>query len=313
MEQSWLEHLETLLATTLPHVEVGVGDDAAVLAIKSQRLVVTTDALTEGVDFRLAHDDASLIGRKSLAVNLSDIAAMAAEPLAAVVAVVLPRDAAREIADALYRGMRTLADEFNVPLVGGDTNTWDGGLVITVTALGTATPRGVWRRNGAVAGDRLLVTGQLGGSILGHQFTFTPRVREASWLRDSATVHAAIDISDGLSLDLSRLTRASGCGGIIDAASVPIADAARRLDGDPLVHALTDGEDFELLLAVPPDEAARLVEQQPLRERFGVVLTDIGECIVDSGQWLRSEAGTITPHKPRGYEHTQNSAAGNSS
>lgn len=302
MERDWLQYLETLLGTPSRGVEIGVGDDAAVLAATSRRMVVTTDALTEGVDFRLAVDDAVLIGRKSLAVNLSDLAAMAAEPLAVVVAVVLPKQSPRATADLLYRGVRELADEYRVAIVGGDTNIWDGGLVVSITAMGLAMPRGVWRRNGAVVGDRLLVSGPLGGSILGHQFTFTPRVREAMWLNEHCDIHAAIDISDGLSLDLARLVSASRCGAVIDVASVPIAEAARQLKGAPLEHALGDGEDFELLLAIPPETAAHLVAAQPLRDLFGTTLFDIGECVTDAGMWLRDATG-LTPYAPRGFLH----------
>ena len=119
------------------------------------------------------------VGRKAMAVNLSDIAAMAGRPVAAVVSVGLPRRGGRALAEELYHGLREVADAFDTPIVGGDTNSWDGPLVITVTLLGEATARGAVRRNGARPGDWLLATGPLGGSILGKHLDFTPRVREA--------------------------------------------------------------------------------------------------------------------------------------
>ena len=159
-------------------------------------------------------------------------------------------------------------------IAGGDTNSWDGPLVLSVTLLGTTTPRGPLCRGGARPGDWIVVTGAFGGSILGRHLDFEPRVAEALLLAERYRLHAGIDASDGLSLDLSRVATESGCGAMVDLASVPVAEDARRLaanlaDGStPLDHALGDGEDFELILAVPPDEAARMLAQQPLARRW---------------------------------------------
>src|SRR6516164_2149642 len=149
-----------------PRVLIGPGDDTAALALApGAPCLVTTDMLLEGSCFRLAEDGPRRVGRKAMAVNLSDIAAMAGVPVAAVVSVGLPRQGGRELAEELYLGMREVADAFDTAIVGGDTNSWDGRLVLSVTLLGEATPRGVVRRSGARVGDRLLVTGPLGGSI----------------------------------------------------------------------------------------------------------------------------------------------------
>src|SRR5207253_7470006 len=230
-------------------VLLGPGDDTAALGWPADTpCLVTADMLLEGSCFLLAEAGPRRVGRKAMAVNLSDIAAMAGRPVAAVVSVGLPRRGGRALAEELYRGLREVADAFDTAIVGGDTNSWDGPLVISVTLLGEATGRGPVRRSGARPGDWLLVTGPLGGSILGKHLDFTPRVREALRLHEAADLRAMIDVSDGLAADLQHICRESGCGAVLDAGRIPIADAARALnDGRaPLEHALTDGEDFEL-------------------------------------------------------------------
>src|SRR5881227_3924542 len=173
---------------------VGLGDDAAVLRVSNDaNLVATTDMLMDGVDFELGRHEAERIGRKALAVNLSDLAAMAAAPLSALVSLALPRQGGESLAKRLYEGMLPLAAEFDCPIAGGDTNSWAGPLVISVTALGEVTPERRWLRSGAQPGDAIVVTGHFGGSILGQQFDFIPRIREALWLAENVTVHAAID------------------------------------------------------------------------------------------------------------------------
>src|SRR5215471_11757119 len=163
---------------THPNVLVGPGDDAAVVAGQGN-LLVTTDMLLDGSCFRLAEPGPRRVGRKAMAVNLSDIAAMAGKPVAAVVSVGLPRTGGRAVGEDLYRGLREMADAFDVALVGGDTNSWEGPLVISVTVLGEATERGPVRRSGARTGDWLFVTGPLGGSIRGKHLNFIPRVHES--------------------------------------------------------------------------------------------------------------------------------------
>ncbi|MDR1052973.1 MAG: thiamine-phosphate kinase, partial [Planctomycetaceae bacterium] len=170
-----------------------LGDDAAVWGGK----VFTVDMLTEGVDFVLAEVEAELIGRKAIAVNLSDVAAMGAVPEVVLVAVSLPSgdsDKNLLLAEKLYAGMEPLLQKYNVKIIGGDTNCWSGGLVISVTAIGSVLPQGAFKRAGAKADDAILVTGELGGSILSHQFLFEPRIFEAIYLNENYSVHAAIDI-----------------------------------------------------------------------------------------------------------------------
>jgi thiamine-monophosphate kinase len=235
-----------------------------------------------------------------MAVNLSDIAAMAGRPVAAVVSVGLPRTGGRALDEELYRGLREVADAFDTAIVGGDTNCWEGGLVISVTVLGEASERGPVTRAGARPGDWLLVTGPLGGSIRGKHLDFTPRVREALRLHAAADLHAMIDVSDGLAADVAHICQESRCGAVLRASSIPISEDARRMGDDlsPLAHALGDGEDFELVCAVAPDDGRRLLQTQPVP---GVTLSHIGECVAE-GLWLE-EDGQRRPLEPRGYVH----------
>jgi thiamine-monophosphate kinase len=285
-----------------PRVIVGPGDDCAVIAMTpAVPCLVTTDMLMEGIDFVLAEAGAHRVGHKALAVNLSDIAAMGGRPRAAVVSVALPRGGTERIARELYEGMRALADAFDTPIAGGDTNTWDGGLVISVTLLGEPGPQGPIRRNGARPGDWLMVTGALGGSLQGKHLDFTPRVREALALQEHATVHAMIDISDGLAADVNHLCTESRCGAALAAESIPVSDAARRSsDGrTQLEHAMGDGEDFELAFAVTPADGAHLLCSQPIA---GITLHRIGEFTAEEGLVLMQH-GQARPLLPTGYVH----------
>jgi thiamine-monophosphate kinase len=240
------------------------------------------------------------VGRKAMAVNLSDIAAMAGRPIAAVVSVGLPRRGGRALAEELYLGLREVADAFDTAVVGGDTNSWEGPLVLSVTILGEATERGPVRRSGAQVGDWLLVTGPLGGSILSKHLEFTPRVREALQLHAIADLHAMIDISDGLAADVWHICTESRCGAVLRAESIPLTPEAHQMtDGrTPLEHGLADGEDFELVFAVGPEEGRRLIETQPVP---GITLSHIGDC-VEAGLWLE-EQGQRRPLEPTGYVH----------
>lgn len=305
MEADLIAHLRRRLPAH-PLLRLGIGDDAAVLRMADvEECVITVDMMMDQVDFELGQVDARRIGRKALAINLSDLAAMASEPLAGVVAVALPRSGGMNLAVELYEGMLPLAEQFELAIAGGDTNSWNGPLVICVTLLGKLTARGALRRGGARPGDRLLVTGSLGGSILGRHLDFQPRVREALALMRGYELHAGMDISDGLSIDLARLTAESGCGAEVWTDAVPIAEDAYRLvdqlaDGSsPLEHALNDGEDFELLIAAPPEEAERMLAEQPL----DLPLTMIGEFVAEPGVWQVGATRERLPMVPRGYQH----------
>lgn len=288
-----------------PGVQLGIGDDAALLApTPGSELVVTTDMLMDQVDFLWTTHDPALIGRKCLAVNLSDLAAMAAKPVSAFVSLAIPRSERFAKVQQLLNGLLDLAAEFEVEIAGGDTNTHDGPLVVSVTAMGEVPSGKAWKRTGAKPGDRILLTGPLGGSILEKQFTFTPRVREALAWRNVGDVRAAIDISDGFSLDLSRLLRASAAGAVIDQDRFPIAPAAHQRSSDsgksPFQHALGDGEDFELILCAERSAAATLLD---FAKRSGQTLLDIGEVTQGDAMLLREPSGQLVPLPVAGYEH----------
>ena len=288
-------------ASSAPGLQVGIGDDAAVWQFGGKQILLTTDVLMEEVDFRLSEASARQIGRKAMAVNLSDIAAMAGRPLAALVGVALPKSRGFEFARELHEGLQSLADEFGVAIIGGDTNTWDHPLVVSVTVIGEATERGPVRRSGAKPGDWLFVTGPLGGSIAGKHLSFTPRVREALELHQAVDLHAMIDLSDGLSADLYHILDESGVGATLIADAIPIADSARQMtDGrSPLEHALCDGEDFELLFAVSAADGRKLLEGES-----NIVAIHIGEIESASGCRLRDSDGSIKPLVRSGWEHS---------
>ncbi len=286
-----------------PRIRIGPGDDAAALVPPTSDLLVTTDMLTESVDFLLPEAGARQVGRKAMAVNLSDIAAMAGRPIAAVVAVAMPMTAtnSREIAEELFLGLREVADRYDTPIVGGDTNSWPGKLVICVTVLGEATGRGPVSRSGARPGDWIFLTGPVGGSILGRHLEPTPRIREAIRLHELVQLHAMVDVSDGLAADLHHILEESGCGAVLDAEKIPIhPDAVERAKvtlRPPLDHALADGEDFELVFTVSPEDGEKLLETSPIPG-----LTKIGEC-VESGFWLQ-EKGVRRELHPTGWTHS---------
>jgi len=301
MEAELIKRIRSMPGTEL------IGDDAAVIGDN----IITVDMLTEGVDFLLAETPPQWIGRKALAVNLSDIAAMGGVPKWIFMAVALPKSGpskndALELAEQLLVGARPLIDKYNLVLAGGDTNTWEGGLVVSITVIGNVTKNGVFRRSGGKAGDRILVTGKLGGSILRHQFFFEPRIAEALHLNEHYEIHAAIDISDGLSLDLNRLAIESRLGATIYESKIPIAEDAVKLSQQsgrlPIDHALSDGEDFELLFTVAPPEAEKLLSMQPFRSS-GVTLYNIGELTSEAGLRIVSANGISNPLTPKGFEH----------
>ncbi|QEL13163.1 thiamine-monophosphate kinase [Limnoglobus roseus] len=278
-------------------VLIGPGDDCAALSPGRSPWLITTDMLMDGTDFVLAEVGPHRVGLKAMAVNLSDLAAMAGRPVGVVVSVALPRGD-DTLGRDLYHGLREMADSFGVPIVGGDTNSWAGPLVISVTAFGEA-ERPV-RRNGAKPGDWLFVTGPLGGSILGHHLDFTPRIAEALRLHETVDLHAMIDISDGLSADLHHILEESRCGAVLHAEAIPIAEAARQLTQQssktPLEHALGDGEDFELVFAVSPEDGEKLLREPPVQ------VWKIGECVAD-GYWIEEQKNR-RPLVPTGWVHS---------
>lgn len=278
--------------------QAGNADDCAVLEPTSHKFLLTTDILMDGTDFLLKEAGPRAVGRKAMAVNLSDIAAMGGRATGALLGLVLPQSAdAGEIAREIYLGAEELAAEFGVRIVGGDTNSWAGGLVVSITALGESPECGPLLRSGAKPGDAIFVTGPCGGSILGRHLNPRPRLNEIAEVMRLVSISACIDISDGLTADLQHILDASRCGAILDADAIPIhADAIKlsnRTGKTALEHALGDGEDFELLFAVPAAQA------EELRDHPSAIR--IGEC-AKSGLNLREATG-IRTLAPAGWTH----------
>jgi thiamine-monophosphate kinase len=298
------------LTRSLPRNEavvVGAGDDCAVLdvGLPDRLLLFKTDAVVEGIHYTSAAPPEK-IGHKALARCLSDIAAMAGTPTAALITIGLPRGFKPEFVERIYAGMNELARQHGVAIVGGETTTNPDCLFISVSMLGSV-PRGkVLLRSGAKLGDAIFVTGELGGSLAGKHLEFEPRLNEARWLADQFPIHAMIDLSDGLAGDLRHLLNAS-VGAELLKDSVPISRAARQAAkaGDAakpaFVAALTDGEDFELLFTVASKEAVPLLDAWK-RQFPGLRLTCIGKIIAGEGIKLRDKTGvrSLTAH---GYVH----------
>ncbi len=264
-------------------VPIGIGDDAALLApTPGEEVIVTTDMLMDGRHFVVGQSSPELIGRKALAVNLSDIAAMAGRPLAAFISWALPRHGGRDLAQSLYSGIADLALTFDVAIAGGDTNSWDGPLVINITLVGETVGQRRILRSGARPGDWIFVTGPVGGSLLsGRHFALTPRVREAQELVQRVRVSAMLDLSDGIASDLRHILCQSGVGATLDANSIPIhSDVDPALpNSERLRRALTDGEDFELLLTTSPTDGEVLLADSSLDWkpiRIGVIDHQLG-------------------------------------
>lgn len=285
-----------------PRLAVGIGDDAALVGFpRSAGCLVTVDMLMEGVDFTIPPATPRQIGWKSLAVNLSDIAAMAGKPVACVVSVALPRQNGFVLGQGLMEGIVECADQFGVALAGGDTNTWDGPLVVSITVLGEPTPKGPVLRGGALPGDWIMTTGSFGASIVGKHLDFTPRVAEALALGQAVSLHAMIDVSDGLAADLWHILDESGVGAMIDADAIPLSPqaVACRDEKSPLEHALADGEDFELLFTVSPADGQALLHASP----FDTPLSHIGQITAGRDCLLRSADGTLVALAAMGWKH----------
>jgi thiamine-monophosphate kinase len=248
------ELVRRLVADLPQSVEVvtGPGDDCAVVQPVSRgRLqLLKTDCVVEGVHF-LKDTPPEKVGWKALARVVSDIASMGGTPQHALVTLVLPPEQSVAWVESLYTGLRLCAARYGVSIVGGETAR-GGGVVISVSLTGWAPARQVLRRDGARAGDAIFVTGTLGGSIRGRHLDFEPRVAEAQWLAGNFRVQAMMDLSDGLARDLPRMAAASGVGFVLEEGNLPVNE------GCTPDQAWSDGEDYELLFAVPSRVARKL-------------------------------------------------------
>ena len=293
---------------TNQNVLVGAGDDCAVLdfGLPDKLLLFKTDAVVEGIHFT-KDTPPEKIGHKALARCLSDIAAMAGTATAALVTIGLPKDFEPAFIGKIYDGMSALAKKCGVAMVGGETTANPGRIFISVALLGTVARGKQILRCGAKAGDAIFVSGELGGSRSGKHLEFEPRLAEARWLAEHFSIHAMIDLSDGLAGDLRHILKASGVGAELLKTAVPISRAAKlqmrtRASNKPaFAAALTDGEDFELLFTIAGGNAVKLLDAW--KKQFpGLKLSCIGRIVAGGGVTIRDKNGTRALNED-GYVH----------
>jgi thiamine-monophosphate kinase len=321
-EHAIIERIRAASPAPPDWVVVGMGDDAAVVESARNHLeVVTTDVFVEGVHFDRRYVPSSAIGHKALAVNLSDLAAMGAEPRGAVLSLVLPPGLPVAELDEIIGGWLALASRYDVALLGGNVSRSPGPLVIDVTAFGTVKPRRVLTRSGAKPRDVLYVSGAIGAAAAGFRLLSggsegtavdagcserflrpDPRVRLGLLLGRNRVASACVDLSDGFADAVRQLAAASRVGAEIDADAIPVPDAVRRLAAaegrDPIEVAVSGGEDYELLFTVPPRRRRALESVLKLAK---VPCARVGT-IVPGGGLLLARQGARRP-LPAGYTH----------
>ena len=270
----------------------GSGDDCAVLKLnKTSFQLFTCDMIVEGVDF-FKTADFRLVGRKALAISISDIAACGGIPKHAVVALGLPGDMPVHQIDRLSQGLFNLARKFNINIVGGDISA-SSKLIIDVSMLGVVEKNKLCLRQGAKAGDIIMVTGEFGGAIKGKHLKFTPRLKEAQFLVNNFKINAMIDVSDGLVQDLGHILERSCVGAVLYESLIPLSKQARGTE-----EALCSGEEFELLFTASRDQASKIIKSA--KYRFKV----IGEIMPESfGLRLINYKNRYSKLKLRGYRH----------
>jgi len=289
-------------------VVTGAGDDCAVLdlGMPDKLILFKTDAVVEGVHFTREMPPEK-IGRKALARCLSDIAAMAGTPLAALVTIALPDGFDAEFVVKIYDGLNSLAEKHGVAIVGGETTTSPGRILISIALLGTVRRGKQVLRSGAKIGDAIFVTGELGGSLAEKHLDFEPRLAEARWLAEHFSIHAMIDLSDGLAGDLRHILKTGGFGAELLKSAVPISREAKLAakknssTKPAFAAALTDGEDFELLFTGAGKDAVKLLDAW--KQKFPKLkLNCIGKIVAGEGILIRDKSGS---HKlnAHGYVH----------
>lgn len=325
-ESGLIQRIADHYRSSHPSVISGIGDDAAVLKVSQQHNLLTTcDLLVEDIHFNLRHTDSYHLGKKALAVNLSDIAAMGGTPLFFLVSLAIPPHITVECIDDFYRGLLEMAGEFNTQLVGGDTNASPDKLMIDITLLGEAKPGTLLKRTGTQEGDSIFVTGTLGDSALGlfalqsgnplnksssvHALTLKhispyPRIKEGKAIAENQLASAMIDISDGLLSDLNQILIRNKVGATILTSLIPLSRDFQQFqmeqERNKIDFALTGGEDYELLFTSPPTNEKDL---QQLSQKLKVPITKIGD-VNASGKLLVLDQNQKPFHTDdQGYDH----------
>jgi thiamine-monophosphate kinase len=323
-----IDRVAEIVAVDRDDIVVGIGDDVAVLAGGGgdEWLLAKVDIQVEGVHFVPGSISAHDLGRKALAINLSDIAAAGGRPHHALVSLALPAETEVAWVEELYRGLRQEGDRYGVVVVGGNMARSPGGIVVDVFVLGRVRREHLLLRSGAQPGDCVLVTGTLGDSaaglallqdpgldldavhrqmLLARHFTPTPRLPESTVIARRGGATAMIDVSDGLSSDVGHICERSGVGVRLWVARLPLSPAARQVAGAigrPFWElALEGGEDYELCFTAPPGAAEELAAA--VERETGTPVTVVGEILADEDRWLVGEDGTEVPLQARGWQH----------
>ncbi len=308
------------------HVLRAIGDDAAAFRTEpGYVMLVTTDMLIEGVHFIRKASSGFDLGYKAMAVNLSDIAAMGGIVREAFVSIAIPNDCGLDYLEDFYKGMKSLASRFEVNILGGDTTSSKRDLAINITVIGAAPEHQILYRNSAQIGDRIYATGYLGDSRAGLEFILhhitpesvqeraliqahispEPHLNQGRFLAQFGGVHAAIDISDGLSSDIAHIAQESHVGVRLYLEQIPISENLRhfckKFGFDPVEYALSGGEDYVLVCTVAPDQADRL-EKEYLKT-FHQPLYRIGEITDSKALEIIAPDGRITPLISGGWDH----------
>jgi thiamine-monophosphate kinase len=312
-EKTLISHIRRRAGRRGRVVMTGIGDDCAVLRVPAgHEVLVTTDFTLEGIHFRREWHSPEVVGRRCLTRGLSDIAAMGGEPLAVFLSLALPRKLRQSWVDRFMKGLFELAGEFKVPLAGGDTAESPAGILADIMVLGSVPKGRAVLRSGASAGDRIYVTGEVGGSSAALEQLFAgkevrpkdfprhfrpvPRIAVGRFLRSKGLATAMIDLSDGLSTDLAHVCEESRVGAEILGAAIPRAKAGRTRRAVDLRHALHGGEEYELLFTAP--EGKRLPDQVE-----NIPITLIGRITPSRTVLLVNGDGTRRELKPEGWEH----------